>query len=108
MGKLKAMAARVGGLVPRIGMAPKTADPFYQSQEWRALMATIRSRRGNRCEVPGCGSTNRVIGDHIVEIKDGGAPLDERNVRLLCHAHHQGKTAEARRLRARGSVYRGG
>jgi 5-methylcytosine-specific restriction endonuclease McrA len=45
-----------------------------------------------------------VIADHIVERKDGGADLDPNNIELLCHAHHQKKTALARARRARGQT----
>ena len=68
---------------------PKRVDPFYTSQEWRSLVATLIERRGRRCEQ--CGKTHeddgtpvRIIGDHIHERKDGGADLDPMNVQLLC------------------------
>lgn len=70
---------------------PKLADPFYISKDWRALLAKIIHKRGRRCEQ--CGKTHEddgslvvVIGDHIVERRDGGAELDENNIRLLCRA----------------------
>jgi hypothetical protein len=34
--------------------------------------------------------------DHIVELKDGGAPLDPANVLLLCRPCHARKTNQAR------------
>jgi len=37
--------------------------------------------------------------DHIVELKDGGAPLDRSNVWLLCTSHHAAKTASERAKR---------
>lgn len=86
--------------------APKRADPFYLSPEWRSLVARLVRERGRRCEGPGCGRTHdaegapiRVFGDHVVELKDGGAPLDPANVRLLCGACHSAKTARARAAR---------
>ncbi|XPS83916.1 HNH endonuclease domain protein [Desulfosarcina variabilis str. Montpellier] len=39
------------------------------------------------------------IVDHIVELKDGGAPLSEDNVQSLCRSCHQRKTAREARLR---------
>lgn len=108
MGKLRAAAPRVATMVPRVGMAPKVAESFYQSKEWRDLVRSIRRERGYRCQRPGCRSTERIIADHIVERKDGGAPLDRRNIELLCFTHHQQKTAAARRSRAGGTVYEGG
>ncbi|MBL4757496.1 MAG: HNH endonuclease, partial [Rhizobiales bacterium] len=61
----------------------------------------IKSERGNRCEkCPQAGG--RIIGDHIIEIKDGGAPLDRSNVMLLCIPCHNKKTAKAKKNRALG------
>lgn len=79
---------------------PKVAASFYTSTDWRKLAAAIKRERGNKCEL--CGSRDRVIADHIVELKDGGAPLDRSNIQLLCHEHHQQKTAKARKARASG------
>ncbi len=45
------------------------------------------------------GNRRGLIGDHIVERKDGGADFDPLNVRLLCAACHNRKTAAARRTR---------
>ena len=86
--------------------AAKTTDPFYLSPEWRALVAEIIRERGARCEDPSCryaGRTGaRVFGDHIVELKDGGAPLDKTNVMLRCGSCHTRKTnvERARRMGA--------
>src|SRR3546814_12938506 len=97
MGKLKTLAPLVAGLAPRVKAAPKVAEQFYSSREWRSLVASIKRERGDRCERPGCTTpTQRVIADHIVERKDGGADLDAGNIELLCFTHHQRKTAEAR------------
>lgn len=85
-----------------IKVAEKKAEPFYLSAPWRKLMAQIIAERGRRCE--DCGRTNtRIFGDHVHELKDGGAQLDKRNVRLRCGSCHTRKTAAARaeRLRAR-------
>ena len=102
MGRLKAMAPRLGGLAPRVRAPVKRADEFYASPEWKALLREIKAERGAWCVR--CGSGRRIVGDHIREIKDGGARLDPANVQLLCHACHQRKTAEARAARARGEV----
>jgi 5-methylcytosine-specific restriction protein A len=78
--------------------APKTADPFYQSQAWRELVDKIKAARGARCEQ--CRRDRcRIFGDHIVERKDGGAELDPDNVRLLCGSCHTAKTVAARAAR---------
>jgi len=99
MGRLKAVRGLVGAMPAKLALAPKVADPFYQSKEWRALVARIKRERGAWCER--CGSSNRVIADHIRERKDGGADLDANNIELLCAPHHAAKTAEARARRAR-------
>lgn len=102
MGKLKAMDSRLAPMPTTIKAAPKLAESFYQSGAWRSLVARLKRERGNWCQR--CGSTERVIADHIVERKDGGADLDETNIELLCHRHHQQKTAQARARRARGQA----
>jgi 5-methylcytosine-specific restriction protein A len=94
------MPSRFGRLAPQVSAMPKVAESFYQSPEWRKLVAAIKRERGNWCER--CGSNNRVIADHIKERRDGGADLDPSNIELLCQAHHAAKTAAARARRARG------
>lgn len=77
---------------------PKVADPFYSSAPWLKLMAALKRERGERCE--DCPRTGvRIFGDHIVELKDGGAPLDPRNVRLRCGSCHTRKTIAERAKR---------
>ena len=102
MPKLRTMQTGLRTMDARtIKVADKRADPFYLSPEWRKLMAQIIAERGRRCE--DCGRTNtRIFGDHVHELKDGGAQLDKRNVRLRCGSCHTRKTAAARaeRLRA--------
>lgn len=83
---------------------PKTADSFYLSPEWRALMAEIIRERGRCCEDPEHDTRYpragiRVYGDHTHELRDGGAPLDKRNVLLRCARCHGRKTAAAKRAR---------
>lgn len=102
MGRLSNMGSRIGSLAPRVRPAPKVAESFYTSPEWRALKTAKRKQGQVWCAR--CGSTNRLILDHIVERKDGGADLDLSNTEWLCHAHHQVKTAEARKRRARGQA----
>jgi 5-methylcytosine-specific restriction protein A len=80
----------------------KKADQFYLSPEWRKLMARIIAERGRVCEE--CKRTGtRIFGDHIIELQDGGAALDPKNISLKCGACHTRKTAAARsqRMRAR-------
>ena len=88
-------------LQPRIGLAnlrtaalpPKVADRFYSSPAWIALRDRVRREAGGRCQAPGCGrAERRMFVDHIVELKDGGAPLERSNTMLVCSSHHVLKT----------------
>lgn len=98
--RLRSIPSRLAAAPARLKQAPKAAEGFYQSKAWRSLVASIKRERGNWCER--CGSNERVIADHIVERKDGGADLDRSNIELLCHRHHAAKTAKARAKRASG------
>jgi 5-methylcytosine-specific restriction enzyme A len=100
-GRLTTLKPRIASVPPRVRQPVKRPDPVYLSPEWRALLAAIIAQRGRRCEDPACdapgGRTDgRIYGDHIRELKDGGAPLDPANVILRCHACHERKTAEVR------------
>ncbi|MBA15556.1 MAG: HNH endonuclease [Sphingomonas sp.] len=80
---------------------PKRADGFYQSAAWRDLVRDIKAQRGNFCEDCGAdGKTRRLFGDHVIEVKDGGALLDPENIRLRCSPCHGRKTARVRADRA--------
>jgi 5-methylcytosine-specific restriction endonuclease McrA len=102
MPRLKTLAPRLKALdTRRLTPPPKRAEPFYLSPAWRWLVARLIRERGRRCER--CGRTGnadgswlRLFGDHVVELKDGGAELDPGNVRLLCGSCHSTKTAKAR------------
>jgi 5-methylcytosine-specific restriction enzyme A len=102
--RLATLQPRVATLDTRSAKPPpKTAAPFYLSPEWRALMTEIIAERGRRCEDKLCTKPHRtgirVFGDHIVELKDGGAPLDKANIRLVCGSCHTRKTAAERAKR---------
>lgn len=103
---LKNLPSSIKPLQPIVKTPPKIADLLYTSLEWRRFVAGIKRRRGRYCQR--CGSTKRVIGDHIVEVKDGGAPFDPGNIELLCQACHNRKTAQQRARRARGDIEGGG
>ena len=103
MPKIRTLAPPIRTLDTRsVKTAPKKAEPFYLSLPWRQLMADIIRDRGRRCEDCGRADT-RIFGDHIVELKDGGAPLDPLNVKCLCGSCHSRKTAatRARRMASR-------
>ena len=95
------MAPRLAAAPAKVRSAPKLAEGFYQSRDWRRFAARIKRERGGYCQR--CGSKDRVILDHIVERRDGGADFDEANVELLCARHHNAKTAKARAARAAGT-----
>lgn len=96
---LRSLAPKIATLDTRSAQpAPHKADPFYLSPAWRALMARLIEERGRQCQE--CGRTRcRIFGDHVRELKDGGAPLDPDNVRLLCGSCHTRKTVDARARR---------
>ena len=105
MGRLKSLPDRIGSPPNRIRPAPKVSLPFYKTPAWLGLMRSIKAERGNRCQ--DCGTRRgRIIGDHIIELKDGGAPLDRANIRLRCTACHNIKTAKAKAARSAGTTYR--
>ncbi|HEV2100672.1 MAG TPA: HNH endonuclease signature motif containing protein [Stellaceae bacterium] len=96
---MKSLRPRVGATL-RVGPAPAPhrAAPIYTSPEWRQFIGAIIRKRGRRCE--DCERTGcRIFGDHIVELKDGGEPFEETNIRLLCGSCHTAKTARARAAR---------
>lgn len=102
------MANGLQTLKPRVAAAklqtakppPKTADKLYLSPEWFALRDRVRFEAGGRCQMPGCGRAEvRMFVDHRVELRDGGAPLDRRNVWLLCGSCHTRKTVVERARR---------
>jgi len=68
-------------------------------------MREVIAQRGRQCENPACKTPDRargqrLYGDHVVELRDGGELLDKANVQILCAACHGRKTADARRQRA--------
>ena len=101
MGKLTAVSSLLSAPRPRLTAPPKLVDPFYRSPEWHALMKVIKRERGEKCE--DCKATRvKLIGDHVDELKDGGARLDKANVRLRCLPCQNIKTAKGRAARVKG------
>lgn len=98
--------SRLTTMPPRLARArqsiakpiPKVKDSIYSTPEFREWRRIVVSRAGNRCEQ--CGSdSGRMYADHIVELKDGGAPFDPSNGQCLCATHHGLKTAQEKRAR---------
>jgi 5-methylcytosine-specific restriction protein A len=75
----------------------KKGDRFYWSTRWLRFRDWYK-RLHPLCE--DCAANGRLVPvdvvDHVIEIKDGGAPLDENNARSLCHQCHARKTARVR------------
>lgn len=95
---LRSIGSRLPLVQPIVKSLPKRVELFYRSPQWRALVKSIKRTRGSYCVR--CGVGGRLIADHIIERKDGGADLDPRNVELLCAAVcHPHKTAQARARR---------
>ena len=91
----------------RVRAMPKVAESFYQSAEWRAYRK--RHRDWTRARKGGvwcctCGAGGRLILDHRVERRDGGAdfpPFEEAD--WYCTGCHNRKTSEAKTQRVGGS-----
>jgi 5-methylcytosine-specific restriction endonuclease McrA len=66
---------------------PEVQDPYYQSAEWRQLRQQCLERDRHQCTMPNCpndrGRGGRLVADHIVERRKGGADA-LYNLRSLC------------------------
>ncbi len=86
---------------------PSYTNPLYLTPAYSVWRMAVVKRAGYRCEAKDnngirCSKAapqHRMFADHIVELKDGGAPLDSSNGQCLCGAHHTTKTVMARALR---------
>jgi 5-methylcytosine-specific restriction protein A len=100
--QMKMLTNRIATLDTRTAKPPPTgsSDPFYQSPTYRAWRDTVVARAGGYCQDPQCKTPNRrpsrLFADHVIELKDGGAPLDLANGLALCGSCHTRKTAKAR------------
>jgi 5-methylcytosine-specific restriction protein A len=83
----------------RKAWANKSANSTTLTGRQRQTLRDQALARDPRCQV--CGETNveTLEYDHIIEISDGGSPLDPSNGWLLCTNCHKIKTAHARRAR---------
>lgn len=108
MARLVRIGARLGGGVRSLVAVPgKVADPFYHSKAW----VQLRERRKQDPDYAAAmarGPGERLVLDHKVERKDGGADLDPANTVWLTHSEHQAKTAKAKAARAGRRWRRGG
>jgi 5-methylcytosine-specific restriction endonuclease McrA len=106
VGRLTQQKARIAGLSARVKSLPKRVERFYQSPEWRQYRrdhaAWTRLQQGGLwCCV--CGSSSRLILDHVIERKDGGADFPPyEGAKWYCTGCHNVKTARSRAARANG------
>ena len=110
MAKIPMLSALVPKMDGRtVKLPPKQVDRFYQSAEHVAWREQVISRAGRRCQAIEAGQrcvkaepAHRMFADHIVERRDGGAPLDPLNGQCLCGKHHSLKTIRYRGARMMG------
>ena len=107
---LRLFRPRVAIVDTRIARTIKGTDPHYLTAEHRAWRAAVIARAGGRCQDPACNAPNRpgvrLFADHVVELRDGGAPYDLANGLARCGACHSRKTVaeRARRMKADGGA----
>lgn len=98
--RLKTIGPRVATLdTRRVKPAPKQVDDFYSSAAWKQLREAVKAERGHRCQRADHTCSGRLMVDHVIERRDGGADFDRRNLVVLCEHHHAVKTAAARATR---------
>lgn len=101
------LAPRISQIDLRSAKPPaKQADSFYISREWkdaRAMALAVGNYHCAKCGVKGRRTPQSqgpmLVVDHIKEIKDGGAKLDQDNLQVLCARCHAKKTYRARAAR---------
>ncbi len=81
----------------------KRTDSIYGTAAHRHWRAQVIQRARGRCEGKQHQGPNppegRLYADHIIELKDGGAPFDVTNGQALCHSCHEAKGAAERAKR---------
>lgn len=102
MGRLRTFGARLSAMPAKVQAAPKMAEQFYGSPQWRGLVADRKLDPDYKLARLRAKPGERLILDHKVERKDGGADLDPENTEWLTFSEHQKKTAKARQRRAQG------
>jgi 5-methylcytosine-specific restriction protein A len=79
---------RPPGWRPAPNKRPEAHDPFYGTQAWKRIRAEVLERDGYRCTASDCSTPSRGLGgrlivDHVVERRDGGADHIS-NLHILC------------------------
>jgi 5-methylcytosine-specific restriction enzyme A len=111
MTKLRSLPSAIRPIPTRVVLPPKQKDAVYDSPEFRMWRTAVIARAGGRCEAIDHGlrctkarPEHRMIPDHIIELRDGGALLDVANGQCLCDEHHWLKTMKARARRLQNPV----
>jgi 5-methylcytosine-specific restriction endonuclease McrA len=76
------------GWMPAPNKRPETHDPYYGTQAWKRMRGIVLKRDGYCCTASDCSTPSRGLGgrlvvDHVVERRDGGAD-HVSNLRTLC------------------------
>jgi 5-methylcytosine-specific restriction protein A len=96
--RLSSLPTRMGTIEQRRALPPpKTVDTHYHTPEHRQWRAAVIRRADGHCQGPNCGRSGvRLFADHVIELRDGGAPFDVSNGQALCGACHTRKTVAVR------------
>lgn len=78
-------------LARRFDPVRQAAQHLYASVAWKRLRAEVLDEEPV-CREPRCGQPSNHA-DHIIALRDGGAPLDRANIQGLCLRHHSAKSA---------------
>ena len=81
---------------------PKQSDAVYANALHRQWAAAVIERDGGRCQWARCekaAPAHRMVADHIVEVRDGGARFDIANGQCMCVQHNTLKGVRARAAR---------
>src|SRR5262245_6590767 len=97
---MKPPTFRPPGWTPAPNKRPEAHDPYYGTQRWKRLRAQVPRLDGCRCTASDCttpwrGFGGRLVVDHLVERRNGGAD-HMSNLRTLC------ATCDNRRHGSRG------
>jgi 5-methylcytosine-specific restriction enzyme A len=105
MAKVPSITSRIVTLDTRSAAPPsKSAEPIYATREYAEWRRIVIRRAHGYCQDPACKYPNRygirLFADHIIELKDGGAPFDPSNGIARCGSCHTIKTVAERSKRS--------
>lgn len=102
MAYLARVPQRISQAPRKLAAMPKRAGWPYKTAEWRALVKARKLDPDYAAAKARAGKGERLILDHVHEIRDGGAAFDPANTQWLTFGEHQRKTAKVKGERARG------